>query len=98
MLRLLPHPLLLSPSGPELSPSHSSLHIYTGGANADVGTVLQLCFKQLNSTRRAGPGFRLAVSVDVVSRMLVRTHVKVLVRTNVRCTPSAFVVATSEED
>jgi hypothetical protein len=104
MLRLLPHPLLLSPSGPELSPSHSSLHIYTGGANADVGTVLQLC-TLLQATQRDGPDrdsdlpfLSMWSHACTHPRMLVRTHVKVLVRTNVRCTPSAFVVATSEED
>lgn len=50
--RLLPHPLLLSPSGPESSPSPSSLHIYAGGANADLGTV-PLCFK-FPLTRQTG--------------------------------------------
>ena len=82
--RLL-HPLLLSPSEPELSPSPPPF-TYTQVVLTRA-LVLYHCASSL--CRHGGPGFGLAVSAVcrlTRARPLVRTHVEVLVWTNVRCT------------
>jgi hypothetical protein len=86
--------LLLSPSGDELSPSPSSLHIYAGGANADLGTV-PLCSKsKFPPTGRIG--FRLAVSA-VCRLTRGRTHARTSRYKRALHRSAFFVIATSGE-
>lgn len=98
-LCLLPHPPFSSPSGLELSLS-PSLHIFAGGANADVGTVLCSKYSADGPDRDLDLPFLPFVASRVNAPALTHacTHARRGTGEDKRALyPSAFVVATSEE-
>ena len=104
MLRLLPHPLLLSTFRTRVTPSHSSLHIYAGGANADVGTTTLLQATTQVSADGPDRDSDLPFPSIMVSRVHAPTgtHASTHARRGTGADkralhPSVFVVATSEE-